>query len=132
MRAMANSRCEKSRRPGDSRADDELARVGSTQEPPAPPSPEGDLRLGSYDAPAPSLPAIEPPAGRAAFPWGFRVTKVIWGAVARPHRRPAFRPHGRCRLQAEASPEAPSGRANGNYRHGYFTRDAIARRRQLN
>jgi hypothetical protein len=30
------------------------------------------------------------------------------------------------------SPGAPKGEANGNYRHGRFTREAIERRRNLN
>ena len=47
-----------------------------------------------------------------------------------PCRSPAM-PNGRCRMHGGSSPEAPEGKANGNYRHGQFTCDAIAERRQL-
>jgi hypothetical protein len=49
----------------------------------------------------------------------------------RPCRSPAM-PNGRCRLHGGASPGAPKGKANGNYRHGRFTQEAIERRRELN
>jgi poly(3-hydroxybutyrate) depolymerase len=41
-------------------------------------------------------------------------------------------PNGRCRMHGGASPGAPKGTANGNWQHGRFTNDAIARRRDLN
>jgi hypothetical protein len=50
---------------------------------------------------------------------------------ASPCRSPAM-PNGRCRMHGGASPGAPKGKTNGNYRNGRFTRDAIARRRDLN
>ena len=40
-------------------------------------------------------------------------------------------PNGRCRMHGGASPGAPKGEHNGNYRHGRFTNEAIARRREL-
>jgi len=39
--------------------------------------------------------------------------------------------NGRCRMHGGSSPGAPRGEANGNYRHGRFTCEAIAERRQL-
>ena len=44
----------------------------------------------------------------------------------------AAMPNGRCRMHGGKSPGAPKGEANGNYRHGRFTREAIERRRNLN
>ncbi len=41
-------------------------------------------------------------------------------------------PNGRCRMHGGASPGAPRGKANGNYKHGRFTHEAIERRRMLN
>ena len=41
-------------------------------------------------------------------------------------------PNGRCRMHGGASPGAPKGARNGNYRTGRFTNDAIASRRELN
>jgi hypothetical protein len=41
-----------------------------------------------------------------------------------PHQLPAV-------LCSGASPGAPKGKANGNYRTGHFTCEAIAERRQL-
>jgi len=35
-------------------------------------------------------------------------------------------------MHGGASPGAPTGKANGNYRHGHFTREALQRRRVLN
>jgi hypothetical protein len=40
-------------------------------------------------------------------------------------------PNGRCRLHGGASPGAPTGKANGAYRHGRFTNEAVERRREL-
>ncbi len=40
--------------------------------------------------------------------------------------------NGRCRMHGGLSPGAPRGEANGNYRTGRFTREAIRERRQLN
>ena len=34
-------------------------------------------------------------------------------------------------MHGGGSPGAPKGKANGNYRHGRFTNEAIARRREL-
>jgi len=48
-----------------------------------------------------------------------------------PCRSPAM-PNGRCRMHGGKSPGAPKGKANGNYRHGRFTCEAIERRRDLN
>jgi len=39
--------------------------------------------------------------------------------------------NGRCRLHGGRSPGGPKGQANGNYRHGGFTCEAIAARREL-
>lgn len=41
-------------------------------------------------------------------------------------------PNGRCRMHGGKSPGAPRGEANGSYRHGRFTDEAIERRRELN
>ena len=46
-------------------------------------------------------------------------------------RSPAM-PNGRCRMHGGASPGAPSGERNGNYKHGRFTAEAIESRRGLN
>jgi hypothetical protein len=35
-------------------------------------------------------------------------------------------------MHGGSSPGAPKGKANGNYRHGRFTCEAIEQRRQLN
>src|SRR4051794_1622504 len=48
-----------------------------------------------------------------------------------PCRAPAM-PNGRCRMHGGASPGAPKGKANGNYKHGQFTLKAIESRRTLN
>ncbi len=48
----------------------------------------------------------------------------------RPCQAPAMK-NGRCRMHGGASPGAPKGRANGNYRTGRWTAEAIARRREL-
>ncbi len=50
---------------------------------------------------------------------------------ASPCRSPAM-PNGRCRMHGGASPGAPKGERNGNYKHGRFTNEAVARRRELN
>ncbi|WP_322096788.1 HGGxSTG domain-containing protein [Paramagnetospirillum marisnigri] len=39
--------------------------------------------------------------------------------------------NGRCKLHGGKSTGAPKGKANGNYRHGYYTAEAIAERREL-
>ena len=41
-------------------------------------------------------------------------------------------PNGKCRMHGGASPGAPKGERNGNYRHGRFTNEAIERRREVN
>jgi glucans biosynthesis protein len=38
-------------------------------------------------------------------------------------------PNGRCRMHGGASPGAPTGERNGNYKHGRFTREAIEARK---
>ena len=48
-----------------------------------------------------------------------------------PCRAPAM-PNGRCRMHGGASPGAPRGKANGSYKHGRFTIEAIEQRRGLN
>jgi glucans biosynthesis protein len=42
---------------------------------------------------------------------------------------PAIRGRARCRLHGGLSPGAPKGQANGRYKEGYFTAEAIAERR---
>ena len=49
----------------------------------------------------------------------------------KPCRAPAM-PNGKCRMHGGASPGAPKGEANGNYRNGRYTNEAIERRRELN
>ncbi|WP_374394403.1 HGGxSTG domain-containing protein [Sphingopyxis sp.] len=44
---------------------------------------------------------------------------------------PVMRGRKRCRLHGGASPGAPTGEANGNYKHGMRTKAAIAERRKL-
>jgi hypothetical protein len=46
-------------------------------------------------------------------------------------RRPAIRGRHRCRLHGGLSPGAPRGTANGNFRDGNWTADAIEERRWL-
>ena len=38
--------------------------------------------------------------------------------------------NGRCRMHGGASPGAPTGERNGNYKHGCFTKEALAERRE--
>lgn len=38
--------------------------------------------------------------------------------------------NGRCRMHGGASPGAPKGDRNGNYRHGARMEEAVARRRE--
>ena len=40
-------------------------------------------------------------------------------------------PNGRCRMHGGASTGAPKGEANGMYRHGRYTNEALAERREL-
>jgi hypothetical protein len=40
-------------------------------------------------------------------------------------------PNGKCRMHGGVSPGAPKGDRNGNYKHGRFTEEAIAARREL-
>jgi len=47
----------------------------------------------------------------------------------RPCQCPAVRGRMRCRLHGGLSPGAPTGHANGKYRVGYFTAEAIADRK---
>ncbi len=37
--------------------------------------------------------------------------------------------NGRCRLHGGKSPGAPTGERNGNYRHGFYTKEAKSDRR---
>ena len=41
-------------------------------------------------------------------------------------------PNGRCRMHGGSSPGAPTGKANGNYKTGRYTCEAIEQRRLLN
>ena len=45
-----------------------------------------------------------------------------------PCRCPAM-PNGKCRLHGGLSPGAPRGTANGNYRDGYWTCEAVEERK---
>ncbi|MDF2974139.1 MAG: hypothetical protein K0R61_4589 [Microvirga sp.] len=47
-----------------------------------------------------------------------------------PCRSPAMT-NGRCRMHGGASPGAPPGKNNGNYKHGQFSREAVEARRQI-
>jgi hypothetical protein len=38
-------------------------------------------------------------------------------------------PNGKCRIHGGLSPGAPRGAANGNYRDGYWTREAVEQRK---
>jgi hypothetical protein len=38
-------------------------------------------------------------------------------------------PNGKCRIHGGLSPGAPRGTANGNYRDGYWTREAVEERK---
>ena len=49
----------------------------------------------------------------------------------KPCRAPAM-PNRKCRMHGGASTGAPKGEANGNYRNGRFTNEAIERRRAVN
>lgn len=40
--------------------------------------------------------------------------------------------NGRCRLHGGKSPGGPKGEANGMYRHGFYTSEAIRERRRIN
>lgn len=42
---------------------------------------------------------------------------------------PAIRGRSRCRLHGGLSPGAPLGAANGNYKDGHFTAEAVSERR---
>jgi hypothetical protein len=46
-----------------------------------------------------------------------------------PCRNPAM-PNGRCRIHGGLSPGAPKGTSNGNYRHGQFTQESVAIKRE--
>lgn len=48
----------------------------------------------------------------------------------RPCEGPAM-PNGRCRMHGGSSPGAPKGKANGNYKTGRYTCEAVAERRFL-
>ena len=56
------------------------------------------------------------------------------GAMTRagmPCQRPALHGRKRCRLHGAASPGAPRGHKNGNFRNGNWTGSAIEERRWL-
>ncbi len=38
-------------------------------------------------------------------------------------------PNGQCRMHGGSSPGAPRGEKNGNYKHGYWTKEAIQNRK---
>jgi glucans biosynthesis protein len=46
-----------------------------------------------------------------------------------PCRCPAIRGRSRCRLHGGLSPGAPEGNANGNFKTGYWTAEAVEERR---
>lgn len=48
-----------------------------------------------------------------------------------PCKAPAIRNRQRCRMHGGRSTGAPTGAANGNFRHGDWTGDAIKHRRWL-
>ena len=84
--------------------------------------------------------AVEPPGGVAngnqrqphAKSISHAPVTPLWGEDPErsPCRSPAM-PNGRCRMHGGSSPGAPRGPANGNYRNGRFTCEAVAERRQL-
>jgi hypothetical protein len=45
-----------------------------------------------------------------------------------PCRCPAMK-NGKCRIHGGLSPGAPRGKANGSYRDGYWTREAVEERK---
>jgi hypothetical protein len=45
-----------------------------------------------------------------------------------PCRYPAM-PNGKCRIHGGASPGAPRGAANGRFRDGFWTREAVEERK---
>ena len=47
-----------------------------------------------------------------------------------PCQSPAM-PNGRCRIHGGLSPGAPSGKGNGMWRHGRFSRETIELRRAI-
>jgi hypothetical protein len=48
-----------------------------------------------------------------------------------PSCRCTAMPNGKCRIHGGLSPGAPRGAANGNYRDGYWTREAVEERKFL-
>src|SRR5262249_61730059 len=70
---------------------------------------------------------------RMSSPTGKKqVIKVLLRFVfGSPCDCPAIRGRSRCRLHGGLSPGAPRGSRNGNFRDGYWTRDAIEERRWL-
>ena len=58
-----------------------------------------------------------------------RGDRTIQEIAARHKVHPNQVPNGRCRLHGGKSPGAPCGEGNGNYRHGFYTKEAIAARR---
>jgi glucans biosynthesis protein len=49
--------------------------------------------------------------------------------AGQPCQCPAIRGRTRCRIHGGLSPGAPKGEANGNFKDGYFTAEAIGERR---
>ncbi|WP_283258586.1 HGGxSTG domain-containing protein [Bradyrhizobium japonicum] len=49
--------------------------------------------------------------------------------AGQPCQCPAARGRTRCRLHGGLSPGAPKGQANGMYKDGYFTAEAVTERR---
>jgi hypothetical protein len=51
--------------------------------------------------------------------------------AGRPCQCPAIRGRSRCRLHGGLSPGAPKGDANGNFKTGYWTTEAVEERRWM-
>jgi hypothetical protein len=52
--------------------------------------------------------------------------------IGRPCQSPAVKGRKRCRMHGGAHGSgAPSGERNGNYRHGFYTAEAIAERKAV-
>jgi hypothetical protein len=65
--------------------------------------------------------------------WAFQAADRCGAKTRRatPCQAPAM-PNGRCRMHGGKSPGAPCGQANGSYRTGNWTKEAIASRKQVN
>ncbi len=64
--------------------------------------------------------------------WAFQNAKRCGAKTRRgpPCQAPAM-PNGRCRMHGGTSPGAPRGPANGNFQHGFYTKEAQADRRYV-